>query len=76
MSLMRRIGRTVMNPRDAAATKVFEAMKMEGAFADWLAEKEVIHHNNYRALFEAGALDRSWNSWQSARSFKGQWGSL
>jgi hypothetical protein len=50
-------GIAAVNPRDAAATKVFEAMKMEGAFVDWLAEKEAIHHNNYRALFEAGALE-------------------
>jgi hypothetical protein len=45
-----------MNRRDAAATKVFEAMKMEAACVDGLAEKEAMHQNNYRALFETGAL--------------------
>jgi hypothetical protein len=47
-----------MNPLDAEAIKVFEAMKMEVEFVDWLTEKELIHHNNYRALFVAGALER------------------
>jgi hypothetical protein len=56
-NLMYRIRITAMNPLDAATTRVFEAMKIEAAFVDWLGGKEAIHHNNYRALFEAGALE-------------------
>jgi hypothetical protein len=41
-----------MKPPDAEATTVREAMKMEAAFVDWVAEKEAIHRNSYRALFE------------------------
>jgi hypothetical protein len=37
--------------------EVFEAMQMETAFVDWLKVKEAMHHNNSRALFEAGALE-------------------
>jgi hypothetical protein len=39
------------------AVNVLEAMKMESAFVDWLKEKEVLHHNNYRILFDEGALE-------------------
>jgi hypothetical protein len=61
-----------MKPPDAEATKVLEAMKMEATYVDWVAEKEAIHHNTYRALFEA-PWSRSCNSSQSARSYKEQW---
>jgi hypothetical protein len=55
-TLIRRVGISQMKPPDAEATKVLEAMKIEAAYVDWVAEKEAIHHNNYRVLFEAGAL--------------------
>jgi hypothetical protein len=54
---MHRIGIAAMNRDDATATKFFQAMKMEAAFVDWVAEKEAMHHNNYRALFKAGVLE-------------------
>jgi hypothetical protein len=60
-----------MNPCEAAATKVFEAMKMEVVFVGWLAEMEAIHYNNYRALFEAGAVERPMEFLFSARSSRG-----
>jgi hypothetical protein len=56
-TLIRRVGISQMKPPGVEATKVLEAMKMEAAYVDWVAEKEAIHHNNYRALFEAGALE-------------------
>jgi hypothetical protein len=46
-----------MKSPDAETTKILEAMKMEAAYVDWVAEKEAIHDNNYRALFEASALE-------------------
>jgi hypothetical protein len=39
------------------AVNVFEAMKTESAFVNWLKEKEAVHHNNYHVLFEEGAPD-------------------
>jgi hypothetical protein len=39
------------------AVNVFEAMKMESAFIDWLKENEAVYHNNYRVLFDEGALE-------------------
>jgi hypothetical protein len=48
---------TKMTAWDAQLETCFRAMKAEEAFADWLAERENVHHNNYRELFEAGALD-------------------
>jgi hypothetical protein len=32
-------------------------MKMESAFVNWLKDKEAVHHNNSRLLFEEGALE-------------------
>jgi hypothetical protein len=39
------------------AVNIFEAMKMESAFVDWLKAKKPVRHNNYRILFEHGALE-------------------
>jgi hypothetical protein len=39
------------------AVEVFEAMKMESAFVDWLKEKEPVLHNDYRVLFRAGGFE-------------------
>jgi hypothetical protein len=39
------------------AINVFDAMKMESAFVDWVKEKETVHHSDHRVLFEEGALE-------------------
>jgi hypothetical protein len=37
--------------------QVYAAMKQEAAFIDWQKEMEAVHHNNYRVLFESGAME-------------------
>jgi hypothetical protein len=39
------------------AVNVFEAMYMESIFVNWLNEKDAVHHNNDRVLFEERALE-------------------
>jgi hypothetical protein len=55
-SFIKRAAKTKITAWVAQSETVFRAMKLEAVLIDGLAEVEAVHHNNYRALFEAGAL--------------------